>query len=193
MSDLSGMDSTVSQKGRPAAFIDRDGVINRDHGYVSDWDAFEFLPGVVEGLRTLQSLGFQLIVVTNQSGIGRGYYDEEAFQSLSAQMSAWFAERGVEITGVYFCPHHPVDAVAGYRGACQCRKPEPGMLLRAASEHALALNRSIMIGDKPSDIEAGKRAGVARCYQVTDGAAHADATPVDSLLNAASIEQALAH
>lgn len=184
--------SAESRLASAAAFIDRDGVINRDHGYVSDWDAFEFLPGVIDGLDLLQALGFQLVVVTNQSGIGRGFYDEQAFQNLSSKMCACLAERGINISDIYFCPHHPEQALDTYRTVCDCRKPAPGMLLQAAVDHGLALENSIMIGDKPSDIEAGRRAGVARCYHVTEGQAAAGALQVASLLAAARAEQSLA-
>lgn len=182
--------STETNELSAAAFIDRDGVINRDHGYVSDWEAFEVLPGVVDGLRELQALGFRLIVVTNQSGIGRGFYDEQAFHRLSQKMCDWLGQQGVAITGVYFCPHHPVEARGAYCTICDCRKPAPGMLLQAASEHGLAIERSIIIGDKRSDVEAGQRAGVARCYHVTAGEAASGALQAASLQAVAQAEQA---
>ncbi len=177
-------------QGRPAAFIDRDGVINRDHGYVSRWEDFEFIPGVEAAMARLQQLGFAIVVVTNQSGIGRGYYDEAAFKALTAQMTDTLGARGVDVTGVYFCPHHPTKALGDYLKDCDCRKPAPGLLLRAAHDHQLALDQSIMIGDKLSDIEAGRAAGVARCYQVTDGASHGCAIRVASLAEAADQEAA---
>lgn len=173
-----------------AAFIDRDGVINRDHGYVSRWENFELLPGVVDALTLLQDLGFELVVVTNQSGIGRGYYDEAAFKELTARMVEHFSHEGVTIAGVYFCPHHPSDAKPAYRQHCDCRKPEPGMLLQAAADLDLDLGHSIMIGDKVSDMRAGHAAGVARCYRVADHAAvEAEDPVVPSLWAAAQAEQ----
>jgi D-glycero-D-manno-heptose 1,7-bisphosphate phosphatase len=178
---------TAISAGSPAAFLDRDGVINRDHGYVSRWEDFEFLPGAVDALRGLQRLGFQLVVVTNQSGIGRGYYQESDFQTLMASLTSHLAHEGVALTDSYFCPHHPTDAEDKYRMPCECRKPAPGMLLAAARDHDLALDASILVGDKPSDIEAGESAGVARCYQVTSG------TPVSGAVGVASLAAVLRH
>lgn len=174
--------------GRPAAFIDRDGVINQDHGYVSRWEDFEFMPGAEGAMASLQRLGFAIVVVTNQSGIGRGFYDEASFERLTQQMTDWLRVKGVDVTGVYFCPHHPSNARGDYLRDCDCRKPAPGMLLRAAQDHQLAIDQSIMVGDKPSDIDAGNAAGVARCYQVTDAAPHRLARQVGSLADVAALE-----
>ena len=166
--------------GRPAAFLDRDGVINEDHGYVHRWEDFAFVEGVVDGMRRLQSAGYVLVVVTNQSGIARGYYDEAALGLLHDRLRAALAEQGVELAAIEHCPHLPDAPVARYALACDCRKPEPGMILRAARALALDLARSLMFGDKPSDIEAGRRAGVGRCVLLaTNG--KAGAQPVDHL------------
>lgn len=146
----------------PALFLDRDGVINRDHGYVHRVADFEFIEGIFDLGRAATSAGFKLIVVTNQAGIGRGYYTPEQFLELSDWMRSQFSAEGVEITDVYFCPHHPEHGVGIYRRECSCRKPNPGMLLRAAEEHGLDLNRSILVGDTASDIEAAVRAGVGQ-------------------------------
>ncbi|MBY5922350.1 D-glycero-beta-D-manno-heptose 1,7-bisphosphate 7-phosphatase [Ferrimonas balearica] len=156
---------------RPAVFLDRDGVINRDHGYVGSIDAFEFLPGVLESCAALVKAGFALVVVTNQSGIARGYYDEQQFRQLSAWMSDQFTEAGAPLAGVYHCPHHPDKGDAPYRMDCDCRKPNPGMLLTAARELDLMLASSYMVGDKLSDIEAGKGAGVKATLFIGDGSA----------------------
>ena len=142
-----------------AAFLDRDGVINADHGYVSRPENFEWLPGVFEACRELVRLGYALVVVTNQSGIARGYYGEEDFLRLTDWMKARFADEGVSIAGVYYCPHHPEKGIGAYKQACDCRKPMPGMLLRAAEDLSLDLSKSVMFGDKPGDCTAGKRAG----------------------------------
>lgn len=142
-----------------AAFLDRDGVINIDHAYVHKQEEFEWVPGVLEAARALHEAGFLLVVVTNQSGIGRGYYSEEDFQRLTEWMKAEFARAGAPLSGVYFCPHHPEKAVGAYRMECGCRKPAPGMLTRAASELGIDLSRSVMFGDKPGDMEAGSLAG----------------------------------
>ena len=155
---------------KKAAFLDRDGVINIDHAYVHKIDEFEWVPGVLEAARRLYDAGFVLIVVTNQSGIGRGYYSEEDFSRLTEWMKERFAEAGAPLAGVYFCPHHPEKALDKYRLNCNCRKPRPGMLLKAAEELDLDLARSVMFGDKPGDATAGKLAGCAeRIILGTDG------------------------
>lgn len=148
---------------RPAAFIDRDGVINVEHDYAYKIDDFEWVPGVFDGLRRLQSEGFALIVVTNQAGIAKGYYAESDFDRLTARMLEQLTAEGIQIEKVYHCPHHPRAARADLRRNCACRKPAPGMLLQAASDLGLDLARSVLVGDKSSDVEAGRAAGVARC------------------------------
>ena len=149
-----------------AAFLDRDGVINLDSGYVHHWDDFVFTLGAIAAMRDLQTAGFMLIVVTNQAGIARGYYSTEQYETLTAQMLGHLEREGVRITAVYHCPHHPVGSVPALSIACQCRKPAPGMLLTAAREHGLSLANSILIGDKPSDIGAAQAAGVGHAYMV---------------------------
>ena len=155
---------------RRAAFLDRDGVINIDHAYVCRIEDFDFIPGVLEAARMLHDAGLDLIIVTNQSGIGRGYYTVEDFRRLDAAVRAVFAEHGAPITDVYFCPHHPSKALDPWRCVCDCRKPAPGMILRAAREHDIDLAHSIMFGDKPSDMQAAAAAGVGTRVQLgTDG------------------------
>ena len=160
-------------KARPAVFLDRDGVINRDHAYVHRWEDFEFMPGAVDAMRRLQQAGFALVVVTNQSGLARGYYSPEQFDDLTKQMCAHLVQEGVELLGVYHCPHHPKGVVEGLAKDCDCRKPEPGMILQAAQDHGLDLGASVMVGDKRSDIEAARAAGVGKAYLVTDRGAGA--------------------
>lgn len=145
---------------QPAAFLDRDGVLNVDHGYVHRWADFEWMPGAVEALQWLQDQGWALVVVTNQSGLARGYYDAAAFESLCSAMSADLAERGITLSGIYHCPHLPDAQVPAYRQRCNCRKPAPGMLLRAANELRLDLQQSILVGDKASDMDAAAAAGL---------------------------------
>ena len=145
---------------RKAAFLDRDGVINIDHAYVSRREDFEFVDGVLEAAGRLVAAGYALVLVTNQSGIGRGYYTEEDFEALNIYMCRVFEEAGAPIAGIYFCPHHPEKAIGQYRVACTCRKPQPGMLLRAAHEMGLDLTQSVMFGDKDSDMKAAQAAGV---------------------------------
>jgi D-glycero-D-manno-heptose 1,7-bisphosphate phosphatase len=145
---------------RRAAFLDRDGVINVDHGYVSRIADFQFVPGVQAASAELARAGFALVVVTNQAGIGRGMYTEEDFAVLTEWMRGQFAQAGVAIAGVYHCPHHPSLALGALRRVCDCRKPAPGMLLAAARDLDLALAGSVMFGDKCDDMRAARAAGV---------------------------------
>ncbi len=172
---------TAPPTRRPAAFIDRDGVINAELDYVHRIADFHVLPGVFDGLRALAAHGFELVVVTNQAGIAKGLYTEADFQRLTRHMLALFADEGIRVAAVLHCPHHPQAVVREYALECDCRKPAPGMLLRAAAEHGLALERSVMIGDKTSDTDAGRAAGVASTVLVesghalaADALAHAD-------------------
>lgn len=156
------------QSGDKALFLDRDGVINVDHGYVGSREAFQFVDGIFELGGLASELGYRLIVVTNQSGIGRGYFTEDQFKDLMAWVVAQFAERKVPIAGYYYCPFHP-DAQAPYRRRSFMRKPAPGMLLRAADEHRLNLSRSVLIGDRTSDIVAARAAGLAAAVLLGTG------------------------
>jgi D-glycero-D-manno-heptose 1,7-bisphosphate phosphatase len=145
-------------------FLDRDGVINRDAGYVWRWADFEFIPGAPEAMRKLRLAGHALVIITNQSGIARGYYSNDDFLRLTAQMLEALAVYGVDVLGVYHCPHHPSGSVSSFAVSCDCRKPAPGMILRAAAEHDLDLVASVFIGDKRSDMVAAAAAGVGRKY-----------------------------
>ncbi len=152
-----------------AVFLDRDGVINVDHGYVSTWERFEFLPGVPDALRALQDAGYLLIVVSNQSGIGRGYYCEADVESLNQAIAQHLGSTvGVTLSEFYHCPHHPTEAEGEFRRQCDCRKPAPGMIRQAVRDHGIDLKTSLLVGDKDSDIEAGRAAGVARLFKVVD-------------------------
>lgn len=151
---------------RKAAFLDRDGVINKDKAYVHRWEDFEFVPGAIEGMRKLQDSGYTLVIVTNQSGLARGYYTEQDYLQLTEELRQYLACLDVQLAGVYHCPHHPKGTVPAISIDCNCRKPAPGMLIKAASELCLSLPDSILIGDKPSDIEAARAAGVGRAYIV---------------------------
>ena len=143
-----------------ALFLDRDGVINVEKNYVYRIEDFEFMDGIFETLRYFQDLGFLLIVITNQAGIGRGLYTEQDFNILTEWMLEQFMQRGVTISKVYYCPTHPQFGVGEYRKDSFNRKPNPGLILKAAEEYNIDLSKSILIGDKDSDIETGVNAGI---------------------------------
>ena len=145
---------------RAALFLDRDGVINEDLNYVHRVEDFRFIEGIFALCRRAKRAGMLIIVVTNQAGIGRGYYTEYQFHDLNNWMVARFLDEGVVIDGVYFCPFHPVHGIGGYKMESQDRKPGPGMILRASAQHGIDLQRSVLIGDKATDIAAAKHAGV---------------------------------
>ncbi len=142
-----------------AVFLDRDGVLIADVHYLTAEDQIRVLPRVPEALARLRAGGWRLIVATNQSVVARGWITEEDLRRIHRALLGALRERGAEIDAVYYCPHHPGAAVAAYRRACDCRKPGPGMLLRAARDFGLDLQASVIVGDAASDIEAGRRAG----------------------------------
>lgn len=143
-----------------AVFLDRDGVINIDHGYVSTSEKFDFIEGVFAACLQLQRMGFIIIIVTNQSGIARGFYTVEQFENMTDWMLQQFSIHGVRISSVYYCPHYPKANDSLYSQVCNCRKPAPGMLLQAISEYNIDPKQSVMIGDKISDMQAAARAGI---------------------------------
>jgi D-glycero-D-manno-heptose 1,7-bisphosphate phosphatase len=142
-----------------AAFLDRDGVINYDYGYVGKIEDFVFLPGVFEGLQLIQNLGFKIIIITNQSGIGRGYYSLEEYELLIEYMKETLKQNNIHITDIMFCPHRPEQN-------CFCRKPKPGMILSASNKYDIDLKKSFLVGDNITDIQAGRNAGVKKCFQL---------------------------
>jgi D-glycero-D-manno-heptose 1,7-bisphosphate phosphatase len=147
---------------KPALFLDRDGVINLDHGYVHTSENFEFIDGIFDVVVAANRRGYIVVVVTNQAGIGRGYYSEEQFHMLTDWMKLKFNDYGGEIHAVYYCPHHPDHAGYKYRIHCTCRKPLPGMILAARDDFDLDLRKSILVGDKQTDMDAGISAGVEK-------------------------------
>lgn len=149
---------------RPAVFLDRDGTLNVEKDYLHRWEDWEWIPGAIEAVRRLNAAGFVVVVVTNQSGIARGLYQEADMHALHRRVASELAAFGARIDAWYHCPHHP------HYGAvrdCHCRKPEPGMLLEAAREHDLDLTRSFVIGDKAADVEAGLAVGATPILVLT--------------------------
>lgn len=180
---------------KPAIFLDRDGTLNIDNGYTHRVEDLCFLPNVIEGLKQLQAMGFVFVIVTNQSGVGRGYYTVSQMQQFNAALCDELAKEGVMIDAVYHCTMHPKATLVEHQGHSPRRKPEPGMLLEAAADCGLDLEHSVMIGDKYDDVSAGHRAGCRSILIATDGklpsASDApDATPdaiAEDLLQAAAI------
>lgn len=154
---------------KPAIFLDRDGVINKDNGYVSQVDDFEFIEGVIEACAIFKSKGYLLVVVTNQSGIAREYFTEKQFHTLTEWMDWSMSDRGVELDGIYYCPHHSEAGIGEFKINCECRKPKAGMLLNAVDDLNINIETSILIGDKVSDLQAGIAAGVKTNYLVRSG------------------------
>jgi D-glycero-D-manno-heptose 1,7-bisphosphate phosphatase len=148
-------DDTDPKSHHKAVFLDRDGVINRklpENAYVREPAEFEFLPGVIQALSIMRKLGFLLVVTTNQRGIGRGLMTDEDLKTVHLHMAEELRRNGIELDGVYYCPHEAHEQ-------CGCRKPEPGMLFAATDDLCVDLAHSYMVGDSPSDIAAGQRAG----------------------------------
>jgi len=143
---------------RRAVFLDRDGTINVEKDYLYRIEDFEFVPGAPEAIRLLNEAGLFVVVVTNQSGVARGYYNEADVEALHAHIAAELAAVGAHVDAWLYCPHHPAGN-GRYAVACRCRKPLPGMLLEAAGKYRIDLAASVMVGDKRADLEAGAAAG----------------------------------
>lgn len=156
-----------------ALFLDRDGVVNREVGYIFKPEQVEFMPGIFELCRSAQGMSYKLIIITNQAGIARGLYSEDDLHILMCWMVEQFAHEHVRLDGYYYCPHHPEHGIGEYRKDCPDRKPQAGMLLRAAREHKIDLSQSLLVGDKYSDIQAGAAAGVGKLF-LLDGTESAE-------------------
>lgn len=146
--------------GRAAVFLDRDGVLNRDLNYVHSADRFEPVPGAAEAIAWLNAQERKVIFVTNQAGIGRGYYTEEQLGSFTRWIEDWLLERGARIEATYYCPHHPTAGQGAYLVACECRKPEPGMIRAGIADFDLDPKQCLLVGDQPTDIGAAAAAGI---------------------------------
>lgn len=151
----------IPKRRRPALFLDRDGVLNHDHGYVHRFEDFHWIDGAREAVKLANDLGWYVIVVTNQAGIARGYYTEEAVAVLHARVQQDLQALGAHVDAFYFCPHHPEGAVPDLSVACSCRKPQPGMLQAALRDWPIDASHSLLIGDKDSDVAAAAAVGIA--------------------------------
>ena len=147
-----------------AVFLDRDGVINQDLGYVGKWADFQFCSGALDALKVLSDTKVHIIIVTNQSGIARGYYTEEEYNALTKKMLFVMENYGVNISSVYHCPHHVEGNIAKYAVTCGCRKPRPGMILKGLETFSIKAKNAIMIGDKDSDRLASEAASLEFFY-----------------------------
>lgn len=145
---------------RKCIFLDRDGNINVEKDYLHKVEDFEFEEGALEAIRSFSETEYLIVVVTNQSGIARGYYTEEDLMKLHEYLGKRVEEAGGRIDGYYYCPHHPEKGIGEYKKECDCRKPEPGMFLAAKKDFDIDFENSIMVGDKMSDVEAGRRLGM---------------------------------
>jgi D-glycero-D-manno-heptose 1,7-bisphosphate phosphatase len=158
-----------AQMGRRFALLDRDGTVVIDKIYLSDAAGLEFAPGVIEGLRLMRDAGLRFIMVTNQSGIARGYFDEETLARIHRRLREMLAEEGIDLEAIYYCPHGPLDA-------CPCRKPEPGLVLDAMADFGFSAAQAVLIGDSEADMGAAIAAGV-RGIRVAPPNAGASAPP----------------
>lgn len=152
---------------RRAVFMDRDGTVSDEVGYVNHIERYRLLPRSAEAVKKVNAAGFLAFVVTNQSGVARGLFDESLIHEVHALLRKWLEEGGARLDGVYFCPHHPKEGSPPWRQDCDCRKPRPGLLQRAAREHDVDLPGSYMIGDTVLDIEAARNAGATGILVLT--------------------------
>lgn len=148
-----------SRPRRPAVFLDRDGTVNREVNYLSDPEQLELLPTVSQTIANLNARGVAVVVITNQAGIGRGFFPEDRLILVHQRLRELLAEQNATLDGIYYCPHHPTAGVGEYRIECDCRKPQPGMLIHAARDLGIDLSDSLMIGDRDTDLLAGANAG----------------------------------
>jgi D-glycero-D-manno-heptose 1,7-bisphosphate phosphatase len=177
---------------RKAAFLDRDGVLNVEKRYCYRVDDFEWIDGSLQAMAQLQASGYALVVVTNQSGIARGYYTEAQYELLCQYMQSQFKALGLEVA-IYHCPHAQAGEGLSLEPSCTCRKPLPGMLLQAQRDLALDLAGSVLVGDKGIDVLAGRAAGVRQAYLVRSGHALSDADEAQADAVFADLRQAAAH
>ncbi|MGH8118657.1 MAG: D-glycero-alpha-D-manno-heptose-1,7-bisphosphate 7-phosphatase, partial [Rhodanobacteraceae bacterium] len=171
-----------------ALFLDKDGVINVDHGYVCTPERTDFINGIFDLCRAATQQGFVNGVVTNQAGIARGYYTEREFTAYMDWVRDEFRKRDAQLDAVYYCPHHPVHGRGEYLCDCECRKPKPGMILNAARDMHLDLAGSVLLGDTVSDVAAGQAAGIGTLVELPHARAGADRP---AALDAASVQRVL--
>jgi D-glycero-D-manno-heptose 1,7-bisphosphate phosphatase len=178
---------------RRGVLLDRDGTLIEEVGYLDRLDRVQFFPYSVDAVRLLNRAGYIVIVVTNQAGVARGYFDEPFVEETHRTIAGRLADGGARIDAFYYCPHHPDGDVEAYRVTCNCRKPQSGMIREAAADHQIDLSRSFIIGDRAYDIEAGVTAGARGVlvrtgygYRYEDAARQQGAAVADNLMQAVS-------
>ncbi len=152
---------------RGAVFLDRDGTIVEERGYITIPEMLSLLPGAARAIADLRAQGWKALVISNQGSVAKGLVTEEEVEAINLRMVALLAAEGAGVDGIYCCPHHPEGTVPGYAVECDCRKPRPGLLERAASEHGILLEDCVMIGDTLRDLQAGRAAGAATVLVLT--------------------------
>ncbi len=150
----------ADQMKKPAVFLDRDGTINEQMGYINHRDRFVMLPGAAEAIRLLNTNGFLAVVASNQSGVARGYFPPELVREIHVRMEKMLEENGARLDGIFFCPHHPRGSVPEYSVKCDCRKPGTGLIAQACRKLDIDMTRSVVVGDRCQDLEMARRAGL---------------------------------
>lgn len=177
---------------RPAVFLDRDGTLLEEAGYLDRIERLVFFPWAIDAVRLLNRGGYAVVVVTNQSGVGRGMYEESFVRQAHDAIARRVSEGGAAIDGFYYCPHHPDATVERYRRDCDCRKPSPGMLRKAAADLDLDLARSFSVGDKWTDVGVGRAAGARGILVRTGYGRSSEAAPVNGVEPAAVVDNVMA-
>lgn len=180
-----------SKRGRAAAFLDRDGTINLDKGYFYLPEEFEFEQGSIEAIRLLNQAGYKVFVISNQAGIAMGHFSEAQVDELHKWLVQELAKYGAHVDAFYYCPHHAKLGIGHYKNACDCRKPLPGLLLKAAKEWEIDLEQSYMVGDHNSDVEAGRAAGVKSIFVRTGHGNHEEKFVVPDVPRASNLYEAV--
>lgn len=179
------------QTKQAAAFLDRDGTINLDKGYFCRPEEFEFEQDSIEGIRLLNQAGYKVFVISNQAGIALGHFTEKEVEKLHTWLVAELAKHDAYVDGFYYCPHHAKLGLGDYKTVCECRKPAPGLLLQAAYEWDIDLEKSYMVGDHNSDVEAGRAAGVTPIFVRTGHGDHEEQFVDKDVCKAANLYEAV--
>ena len=179
------------KKKQAAVFLDRDGTINVDKGYFYQPEDFEFEQGSIEAIRLLNKAGYRVFVISNQAGIALGHFNEEQVDELHNWLRVELSQYGASVDAFYYCPHHPKLGIGDYKTSCDCRKPSPGLLLKAAVEWEIDLEKSYMVGDHNSDVEAGRAAGVTPIFVRTGHGDHEEQYVSLDILRAANLYEAV--